>query len=84
MTLITDFLPQSVFLPITSNVGKIYPFEVFIKSEESGLKSDSKIKANQIRTLDKVRIGKKIGELHLDKLNEVNLSIMIHLGIERF
>jgi len=45
-------------LPITSNVGKIYPFEVLIKAKESGLKTDSKIKANQIRTLDKVRIGK--------------------------
>ncbi|WP_194974290.1 type II toxin-antitoxin system PemK/MazF family toxin [Aquiflexum lacus] len=70
-------------LPITSNVGKIYPFEVLIKAKESGLKTDSKIKANQIRTLDKVRIGKKIGELPLNKINDVNISIMIHLGIEK-
>jgi mRNA interferase MazF len=70
-------------LPITSNVEKIYPFEVLIKAKESGLKTDSKIKANQIRTLDKVRIGKKIGELPLDKIKAVNISIMIHLGIEK-
>ena len=43
-------------LPITSSVNKIYPFEVLLKAEEGNLKNDSKIKANQIRTIDKKRL----------------------------
>lgn len=48
-------------LPITSNVKKIHPYEVKIFSKESGLKLESKIKANQIRTIDKRRIGRQLG-----------------------
>lgn len=69
-------------LPITSATKKIYPFEVLISPEESGLKSTSKIKANQIRTIDKQRIGKNIGELNAVKMNEVKVAMLIHLDLE--
>src|SRR5258708_4584340 len=65
-------------LPITSSLGKIYPFEVFISNFESGLKSNSKIKANQIRTIDKLRIGEKTGEVEADKMSEINRAILVH------
>lgn len=68
--------------PITSATKKIYPFEVLISSGESGLKSTSKIKANQIRTIDKQRIGKNIGELGILKMNEVKAAMLIHLDLE--
>lgn len=69
-------------LPITSNTTKIYPFEVKITSFESGLKSDSKIKADQIRTVDKQRLTNKIGEISVSKIKEVEQAILIHLGLD--
>lgn len=69
-------------LPITSKIKKIYPYEVKISSKESGLKLESKIKANQIRTIDKRRIGKQSGVLSLPKMEEVNRAILIHLEID--
>jgi len=69
-------------LPITTSTRKIYPFEVSVTPEESGLKNASKIKANQIRTIDKQRIGKKLGGLSAAKMNEVKEALLIHLDIE--
>lgn len=69
-------------LPITSNTKKVYPYEVVVTPDESGLKNDSKIKANQIRTIDKRRIGKKLGALTLAKMKEINQAILIHLAMD--
>lgn len=41
-----------------SYTNRVYPYEVVVNPTESGLKNNSKIKANQIRTIDKLRIGK--------------------------
>jgi mRNA interferase MazF len=66
-------------LPITSNTEKVYPYEIRIKPVESGLKNDSKIKANQIRTIDKVRLGRKLGILTNEKMREVDSAMKVHL-----
>jgi len=42
---------------------------------------DSKAKANQIRTVDKKRLVKLMGELPPDKLAEVKQAVRIHLEI---
>ena len=69
-------------LPITSNVSKVYPFEVFLASAECGLPKDSKIQAQQIRTIAKERITcNSIGKLEKEKLREVDAAIRLHLGI---
>ena len=68
-------------LPITSSTSKVYPFEVFISSKESELEYDSKIKANQIRTIDKKRLIKQIAFLPQKLLKNVNNAIKIHLDL---
>ncbi len=69
-------------LPITSNVARVYPFEVFLASAESSLPKDSKIQAQQIRTIAKERItGNAAGKLSKEKLREVDAAISLHLGI---
>lgn len=40
-------------LPITSNTKKIYPFEIYVAKGIGNLPKDSKLKADQIRTIDK-------------------------------
>jgi len=69
-------------LPITSNVTRVYPFEVFLASTECGLPKDSKIQAQQIRTIAKERItGNSIGKLDKEKSREVDAAIRLHLGV---
>jgi mRNA interferase MazF len=45
--------PRLIIAPITSSIGKIYPFEVFIPCGVGGLEKDSKSMLDQIRSLDK-------------------------------
>ena len=69
-------------VPITSTTEKIYPFEVSLLKGEGNLTSDSKAKANQIRTIDKLRLKKRLGKINEDKLKEIEQAILIHLEIE--
>lgn len=68
-------------LPITSSIQRVYPFEVFLSKGTAGLSADSKIKANQIRTIDKKRIGKLIGSVDKTILEKTEKAIKIHLDL---
>lgn len=68
-------------LPITSKTKKIYPFEVEIRKGLGNLKANSKIKANQIRTIDKRRLVQKIGSISKSIMSKVEKALLIHLDI---
>lgn len=69
-------------LPLTSNVSRVYPFEVFVGMSESGLAKDSKVQAQQIRTLSKRRFsGVALMRLSELKLREVEEAMLLHLGL---
>lgn len=58
------YSPRLIIAPITSSVGKIYPFEILLadgRGTPSGLDKDSKIMLDQMRSVDKRRLIKKIG-----------------------
>lgn len=69
-------------LPITSNTEKVFPFEVFIPKGIGGLPKDSKVKADQIRTIDKSRLLKRVGRLPEMIISQLESAIKIHLDIE--
>lgn len=74
--------PTVTILPITSNVSRVYPFEVAITPEESGLPKPSKIQAQQIRTVSKLRIrGGVCGVIGVDVMSRVDAAIRLHLGL---
>ncbi len=68
-------------LPITSNTSHVYAFEVFIPTGMGNLPKDSKAKADQVRTLDKVRLIKLIGTLPSHIINLVDGAIKLHLDL---
>ena len=63
--------PRLIVAPITSSTRKVYPFEVFIPHGTAGLERDSKIMLDQLRSLDKKRLVKKIGALDKETLIKV-------------
>jgi mRNA interferase MazF len=69
-------------LPITSNVTRIYPFEVALGKDAGGLTKASKAQAQQVRTISRERIlGKRIGALRLDDLAKVDAALQLHLSL---
>jgi mRNA interferase MazF len=65
-----------------SSVIKAYPINVEIKPSESGLERDSVIKLNQIRTVNKKRLIRKLGEVSSSRMKAVNSSLMLSLGLQ--
>ena len=65
-----------------SSVIKLYPINVEIKPSESGLEKDSVVKLNQIRTVDKKRLIRKLGEVSSSKMKAVNSSLMLSLVLQ--
>ena len=74
-----EFADTVTVLPITLSTEKIYPFEVFIQKNIANMPGDSKVKANQIRTVDKKRIKDLIGTLPDTILREIEKAVKIHL-----
>jgi mRNA interferase MazF len=69
-------------IPLTSqNTLTVYPFEVFLAGGKANLPKDSKIKADQIRTLDKGRIIKNIGILSKNDRKAIDTAVKIHLDL---
>ena len=69
-------------LPISSqNLDKVYPFEVFLPKGTGNLPKDSKAKADQIRTIDRVRIVKHIGALGGAEMKDIEKALRLHLDL---
>src|SRR3972149_2146464 len=73
-----EYSSTVTLIPITGSIEKIYPFEVFISGEDSGLPLDSKIKRNQIRTVDKLRLLELAGEISAEIIKKVEEALLIH------
>jgi mRNA interferase MazF len=77
-----EFSGTVTILPITTrNLHKIYPFEVFLNKGTGNLPKDSKVKADQIRTLDKSRTLKFIGALEQREMIKIEKAMKIHLDL---
>ncbi|MFZ0888554.1 MAG: type II toxin-antitoxin system PemK/MazF family toxin [Candidatus Binataceae bacterium] len=69
-------------LPITSNVSRIYPFEIVLSPRESGLPKPSKALAQQIRTIARERLsGQPLGRLGTVLMDRVADAIRLHLDL---
>jgi mRNA interferase MazF len=78
-----EFSGTVTVLPVTSkNVQDAYPFEVLLAKGTGSLPKNSKVKADQIRTLDKSRLIKVIGKLEKKAIDQIEKAIKIHLAID--
>ena len=75
--------PVTIIAAITSKVfEKEYSTNIFISKGESSLDKDSTIMLNQIRTIDNVRLMKKIGLLDNFTMNKVDRAIKVSLALD--
>ncbi len=68
--------------PITSNIARVYYFEVEIPAGAAGLRTRSKIMVNQTRAIDKIRLLKKLGQLPSQIMTDVNQALKLHYDLE--
>lgn len=73
--------PNTIIASLTTAPNKPYPFLVLVTAEESGLDKDGAVDLASLMTISKTRLVGKCGQLPPDKMDEVNVAIMVSLGL---
>ncbi len=68
-------------VPLTSNISRVYPFQVLLPSSVTGLQHDSKAQAEQVRSISVERLGPTIGETPQDLMAEIDEALRLHLAL---
>jgi mRNA interferase MazF len=76
------FSPITIVAAITSQVEPdLYPTEVLLKAAEGGLKVDSVVLLNQIRSIDRQRLIRRLGRLSRETMLKVDRALVLSLGL---
>jgi len=68
-------------VPVTSNIARIYPFQVLLLASQTGLARDSKAHAEQVRSVAVERIGTRMGRLPAAVMRELDDALRVHLSL---
>ena len=68
-------------VPVTSHLGFLYPFQVLLRSNESGLERDSKAQAEQVRSVATERLEDKAGRVEPGRMREIDDALRLHLSL---
>jgi mRNA interferase MazF len=68
-------------VPVTSNVTRVFPFQVLLRAERTGLPADSKAQAEQVRAVAVERLGAVLARLPASVMAEVDEALRLHLQL---
>lgn len=68
-------------VPVTSNVERVYPFQVLLPAEMTGLPRDFKAPAEQVRSVAFGRVGGRCGDLPVSQLRALDKALRVHLAL---
>jgi len=76
------YSPITIVAAITSQRrDSMRPTNVAVKVPEGGLTSDSVVLLNQIRSVDKRRLGRRLGKLRAKTMQSVNRALQISFSL---
>ncbi len=79
------YSPTVIVSAITSQIEKAkLPTHVEVGAHEYGLEKDSVILLEQVRTIDKSRLQKKVTELDESSMHKIDEALRISLGLIEF
>ena len=68
-------------VPVTSNIERVYPFQVLLVARDTGLAADSKAQAEQVRSIAVERIGPRIGSMTAELQAALDEALRLHLAL---
>lgn len=68
-------------VPVTSNIDRVFPFQVLLSADETGLRMDSKAQGEQIRSVSVERLGQVIGRVPAHQMAQLDDALRIHLQL---
>ena len=74
--------PITIVAAITSKFDdELYPTEVLVRAPEGGLDADSVVLLNQIRSVDRRRLMRRVGRLMPETMRLVDRALVLSLGL---
>jgi mRNA interferase MazF len=68
-------------VPVTSNIERVYPFQVLLPAAETGLDRASKAKAEQVRSIAVERLDIRVGVVPNAIVLDIDEALRLHLGL---
>lgn len=68
-------------VPVTTNTDRVYPFQVLLPADSTGLRTDSKAQAEQIRSVDVTRLGSRVGRVPASLMHQLDEALTLHLAL---
>ena len=68
-------------VPVTSNIERVYPFQVLLPAAETGLDRKSKAQAEQMRSIAVERLGVRLGVVPNAIMLEIDEALRLHLAL---
>ncbi len=68
-------------VPVTSNVARVFPFQVLLPAARTGLRVDSKAQAEQVRSVAVERVSTAVARVPLPLMAALDDALRLHLGL---
>ena len=68
-------------IPVTTNVSRIFPFQMLLPADATGLAVNSKAQAEQIRSVAVERVGPVVGRVPTDLMADLDDALRVHLQV---
>ena len=68
-------------VPVASNIDHVYPFQVLLPAEDTGLDRESKVQAEQVRCVALERIGSRLGVVPNAIMLKIDEALRLHLAL---
>ncbi len=65
-------------VPVTSSIERVYPFQVLLPAVATGLRHDSKAKAEQVRSVAVQRLGPRTGSVPRAIMGKLDEALRLH------
>lgn len=76
------YSPITIVAAITSRMDdELYPTEILVKPPEGGLEQESVVLLNQIRSIDRLRLVRRLGSLKPATMRNEDQAILISFGL---
>ena len=68
-------------VPVTSNVDRVFPFQVLLPADDCGLARDSKAQAEQVRSVSVERLTGLVGSVPAPLMRRLDDALRLHLSL---
>ena len=68
-------------VPLTSNVARVFAFQTLLPAGRTGLRTDSKAQAEQIRSVSVERVGPVLGRVPPELMLDLDQALRTHLQL---